>query len=58
MPKDGIYEACSKKDRTFLNSTPTSTEGALQLLAWSYGKQTVLPGSFSMFEGCCAQEEA
>jgi len=25
---------------------------------WSDGKQTVVPGSFSMFEGCCAQEEA
>ena len=25
---------------------------------WSDGKQTVLPGSFSAFEGCCAQEEA
>ena len=24
----------------------------------SDGKQTVLPGSFSVFEGCCAQEEA
>jgi hypothetical protein len=22
------------------------------------GKQTVVPGSFSAFEGCCAQEEA
>ena len=25
---------------------------------WSDGKQTVVPGSFSAFEGCCAQEEA
>jgi len=25
---------------------------------WSDGKQTVVPGSFSTFEGCCAQEEA
>ena len=25
---------------------------------WSHGKQTVLPESFSEFEGCCAQEEA
>jgi len=25
---------------------------------WSDGKQTVVPGSFSVFQGCCAQEEA
>ena len=25
---------------------------------WSDGKQTVVPGSFSAFEGCCAQDEA
>ena len=25
---------------------------------WSDGKQTVVPGIFSAFEGCCAQEEA
>jgi len=25
---------------------------------WSDGKQSVLTGSFSAFEGCCAQEEA
>jgi len=25
---------------------------------WSDGKQTVVPGSFSAFEGSCAQEEA
>jgi len=24
----------------------------------SVGKQTVVPGSFSAFEGCCAREEA
>ena len=24
---------------------------------WPDGKQTVVPGSFSAFEGCCAQEE-
>ena len=27
-------------------------------ITWSDGKQTVLPGSSSTFEGCCAQEEA
>ena len=25
---------------------------------WSDGKQTIVPGSFSTFEGCCAQEGA
>ena len=25
---------------------------------WTDGKQTVVPGSFSAYEGCCAQEEA
>ena len=25
---------------------------------WSDGKQTVVPGSFRAFDGCCAQEEA
>jgi len=25
---------------------------------WSDGRQTILPGSFSAFEGCCAQEDA
>ena len=50
MPKDGIYEVCSKKRPNFLNCVPSSTEGTLRLLAWSDGKQTVLPGSFSAFE--------
>ena len=27
-------------------------------ITWSGGKQTVVPGRFSAFEGCCAQEEA
>jgi len=47
-----------KKRPNFLNSVPTSTEGALLLTMWSDGKQTVLPGSFSAFEGLCGQEEA
>ena len=25
---------------------------------WSGGKQTAVPGSFSVFEGCCGQEKA
>ena len=29
-----------------------------EFVPWSDGKQTVVPGSFSAFEGCCAQKEA
>ena len=30
----------------------------VNMYTWSDGKQIAVPGSFSVFEGCCVQEDA